>query len=318
MKLFNFEKQDIQSYIEYELKTFNKLKEPLNYVILNLIKNGNSLTIEDINNINLNKVKEREGKNYHWSLFVFNDINIVVRRYHSHLTIFTKSIKEKRTEYGCFTFNTNFEKFGDKSDEMHEKYYSKPFTGLNEIIVDLLKLLLSDKDYGVHWVWNSACLSRPDYVDIKLAFSGKNISNMDNFIFCMEELSSIFHELFAENTMLERLKVYKPGDSLNERYIIKDISTKVDDGYYHSVGLTLIDTSNKESWEDVYSLTRWYLEDIFKSLVIYKGEVYTIDSQAELVVGDLVASQDNDGEYYVSVLTEDHIKEYFSVLKKFN
>lgn len=265
MGIFQFEKREITDYIRHELETLEKFKDPLNFVIKLLIKSKNVLKIASLDNINLNKVKEKEGKDYYWSVFIYENITLLVRRYNTHLTIFTKVKRDLKSEYGAFTFNVDFDKFGEDRDEISEKYYDKPFIGLNEIIVGLLNLL---NERSVHWVWNSASLQRPKYVEIKLIFSDNEISSIDNFAFCMEELSNIYLSLFAETTMLEKIKEYegKIGENLSKRYKIGKVITKVKDNYYHGVGITLIDTmgKNKESFQDVYSLTSWYFDDIFK------------------------------------------------------
>ena len=266
MELFQFEKREVTDYIRYELETLQKFREPLKLIIQSLIKSKNVLNITSLDNIDLNKVKEKEGKNYDWSVFVYKNVTLVIRRYSKHLTIFTKVDKSTGNEYGAFTFSTDFDKFGEDSDEMSDKYYDEPFTGLNEIIVNLLNLL---NERSVHWVWNSVSLPRPKYVDIKLIFNNYEISSLDDFTFCMEELSNIYLSLFAETTMLEKLKEYenKIGENLSKRYKIGKVVTKVKNDYYHDVGMTLIDTMDKdrESFQDVYSLTRWYFEDIFKN-----------------------------------------------------
>ena len=314
MGLFQFEKSEVDSFIEYKLKTFKRFKEPLNFVINTLTKLGHSFVIESLDGIDLNKVRENEGKNYEWSVFTYKNVTLVIRRYRYHLTIFTKVVNNG-VEYGAFTFNTEFDKFGDKHDEIMESYYDKPFTGLNEIIVDLLNLL-TNREEGVHWVWNSVSLKRPNYVDIKLIFSDKSISSYDNFIFCMEELSNIYLSLFAETTMLQKIKEYtnKIGELINKRYKVGKVNTELKDGYYHAVGITLIDTlcNDKEDFQDVYSLSRWYFEDIFKEMYLYKGDVYITSD--EFIIGEPVVYKGGDG---INIFEERFNKENFIPLKKF-
>ena len=322
MEIFKFEQSDITRHIEYELKTFDKFKEPLNYIIKALTKLGHSMTIKSLDKkIDLNKVKENEGKSYYWSTFTYKNITLVIRRYRQHLTIFTKVDKgfnrwdESKSEYGAFTFNTDFEKFGDKHDEMMDTYYDKPFTDLNVIIKDLFKLLLK-KDNGVHWVWNSVSLKRPEHVKIELTFADKNISSLDNFVFSMEEVSSIFLTLFAESTMIKILKGYKTGEKLNDQYKIGKINTIIKDEYYHDAGMELIDTKNKneKSFQDVYSLTRWYFEDILKTkFYIYNGEIYV--EGGNFKVGEAVAYKNI--EYGTTLFQKTFPKENFIPLKKY-
>jgi len=177
---------------------------------------------------------------------------------------------EKRDKYGAFTFHTDFDKFGDEADNMRYEHYEKPFIDLNVIAKDLFEMMLT-RDGDVWMVWNSVSLPRPDHVKIKLSFSGEQINSLDEFVFCMEELSNVHQELFAENDMLEKLKELKEGDMLNTRYKIGNVITTAwndgyNDNYYHGAGIELIDTMNKNEsrFTDVYSLTRWYLTDIFK------------------------------------------------------
>ncbi len=327
MDIFQFDKEQITRHIEYELKTTQKFKEPLNYVIKGLQRLKNSMTIESLDKkIDLNKVKENKGKNYSWSTFTYGNVTLVVRRYQQHLTIFTKVVKNSdanerrhKIEYGAFTLKTNFEKFGDKHDEMMDKYWNNPFIDLNVIIKNLLKLLL-EKDGSVHWVWNSATLKRPDHVEIKLIFSDNTISSIDNFAFCMEELSTIYLELFAESTMIQKLKEYKNkvGEKLNKYYTIGKVITKRDkDDYYHSVGMTLIKNDSKESnFQDIYSLTRYYFDSIFQDKIyFYQGEVYV--QGGNLKVGEAVTYKEEDLSDEVFLFKETYPKENFIPLVKY-
>lgn len=323
MEMFKFEKSDVTQFIEYELKTLDKFKEPLNYVIKSLIRLGHSMTIKSLDKkIDLNKVKENEGKNYHWSVFNYKNATLVIRRFRQHLTIFTRVVKgvdyrkNPKIEYGAFTLNTDFEKFGEKHDEMMDTYYNKPFTDLNVIIKDLLNLLI-DKDGGVYWVGNSASLKRPNHVKIELAFASKTISSLDNFVFCMEEIENIYLTLFAETTMIQKLKEYndKIGEKLSDRYKIGKVTTQVKDEYYHSAGMEIIDTmdKNKKSFKDVYCLTRWYFNDIFKDKIhIYEGEVYV--EEGKLKIGEPVAYKNMDD---VTIFQKTYPKENFIALKRY-
>lgn len=324
MEIFKFEKESITGFIEHELKTLSKFKEPLKYVLNQLDRHKNCLTIKSLDKINLNKVKEREGKNYYWSAFKYKDITLVVRRYHSHLTIFTIVTKKDKmdldtfdkpkTEYGAFILNTNFEKFGDRHDEMLDIYYDNPFTDLNVIAKDLFEMI-SKRDGGIYWVWNSAALPRPGHVELKPIFNDRSINSIDNFVFCMEELENIYHELFAENTMIQRLKELNSGEKLDDRYKIGKIITDVKNDYYHSAGIEMIDTlnKNKKEFRDVYSLTMWNSEDIFKEkLYSYNGELY-IEGE-EFKAGEPVAYKRLEG---LTLFRESFVKDNFIPLKKY-
>lgn len=87
MEIFKFEKSDVTNHIEHELRTRSKFREPLKYIIRSLEKMGNSMTITSLSKkINLNKLKEKEGKNYHWSTVTYKGVTLVFRRYGHHLS----------------------------------------------------------------------------------------------------------------------------------------------------------------------------------------------------------------------------------------
>jgi hypothetical protein len=326
MKLFNFEKNDITRHIEYELKTLSKFKEPLKYVIQSLINGKHVLEVVDLDKADLNKLvkKEKQGKNYHWSVIVHKNVTLVLRRYRYHFTIFTmveNTKNEKRGtqyEYGSFSFKTDFDKFGDKHDEMMDVYYDKPFTDLNVIFKNLVTML-SEKDSGVHWVWNSASLPRPKHVDIELFFADNNINSIDGFIFCIEELSSVYLEIFAETTMIQRLKQLKEGDKLGDRYKILSVSTETKNNYFHDTGLEFVDKDGKKEFKDVYTLSRYYLGEVFGSvgkIYLYKGEVYLPNGENP-VPGEAAAYKDDDEEGHVIIFDAKYRSEAFVPLKKF-
>lgn len=269
MGTFKFDKDCIKRHIRYDLKLFSKMREPIAYVIDMLEKKGHSLTIKSLDKFSLNKVEEKEGKNYHWSVIKYNNISLLIRRYGQHLTIFSKVERTDRDydkiQISAFTFHSDRDKFPDKNhDKMMDERYSKPFMDLQVCFPKLMELL-SD-DYGAQSLWNDHSFPRPEFVEVKEAFCNTEISSIDLFVFCMEELDQIHLTLFAENDMVEKLKEFKAGDVLNERYTIKRVASDVNDDYYHSTGLTLKEKGSKgDKWEDVYSLTRWFYEDIFKT-----------------------------------------------------
>lgn len=326
MEIFKFEKSDITRHIEYELRTISKFKEPLNYIIKTLERLGYSKKITSLSKkIDLNKIKEHEGKNYYWSTLTYKNITLAIRRYQNHLTIFTKVTKgvdyskRPKTEYGAFTLNTDFDKFGDNHDKMMDEYCEKPFIDLNVIIKDLLKLL---NDRGVQWVSNSACLKCPEHIEIEVAFAGNAIHSLDSFVFCIEEVESFYQHMFSENTMLKKLKEYenKVGEKLNERYKIGNVTTVIKDNYYHSAGIEFIDSNGKKEFHDVYSLTRWYFKDIFQDKIyIYNGEIY-IEGGVFKVGGAVTyknINEDDDDDDVVLPFEDTFPKENFIPLKKY-
>ena len=298
MKLFKFDKDDIMRHIEYELRTTEKFREPMNFVIKGLAKN--TLAVKSLDKPGLDKVKQRKGKNYNWSVFTYENVTLVVRQYHQHLTVFTKVAKpskktilgiESKNEYGAFLLNTDMEKFGDKHDEMMDEYWEKPFTDLEAIFKNLIKVL---QERGVYWVWNSSCLKTPKHVELRLAFDGDRINSVDDFIFCMEEVSSMYLELFAESVTVKRLKEIETGQVLNEYYKVGKITTEVKNDYYHAVGMELA-RGKEKSFNDVYSLTRYYFKEVFGDMLYFHdGEVYVKYAKGGKLVAGCPAAYKND------------------------
>ena len=281
MKFFKFSENDIANHIRYELKTFNKMREPFNYVANILKEKGHSLSIDDIDKVDLNKVKEMEGKSYRWSLFQYDNISLLVRRYHQHLTIFTKLKDEYgqgKGSFGAFCLEVDLDKFGDKHDEMLDEYYSRPFQDLNVLAKPLFRLISDEK---MPFVENSHSFPVPKHVSVKLAFSEKEIYSFDSFIFCMEELNTIYHHLFSENTTLRLLTKMNEGDKIGSNTLGK-ITTEVKDGYYHSVGAYITSSNDSEQFKDVYSLTRWYMDEVLDELYTFEGEVYQKGGELEV------------------------------------
>ncbi len=314
MKIFKFDERDITRHIEYELKTFNKMRDPFNYVANILKEKGHSLSIKNLDKVNFNKVKEMEGKSYHWSLFQYNNISLLVRRYRQHLTIFTKLAKSGEDEYGlnkasfgAFCLEVDLDKFGDKHDKMLDEYYSRPFQDLNVLAKPLFELLSKDQ---MPFVQNSHALPVENHVSVKLAFSEKEIYSFDSFIFCMEELDTIYHHLFSENTTLRLLTKMNEGDKIGS-YTLGKIITEVKDGYYHSVGAYITSSNDSEQFKDVYSLTRWYMDEVFSELYMFEGEVY--QKGGEFEVGKPVVYK---GFEEVCEYREEYPKENFIPLTK--
>ena len=81
-------------------------------------------------------------------------------------------------------------------------------------------------------------------------------------------------ELFAENDMLEKIKTMsdKIGEEFDKDFhgkrIIKEIRTEFPkqycDPYYHGIGILIENAKGETKFEDVYSLTNWHLNEVFK------------------------------------------------------
>ncbi len=255
--IFSFESRDIVTHMMYNMKLGDKFKESFVYL-------QNKMEIQEFNS--LEKLKWDKGKSYDWAGTKKENVIFIIRKYRSHFTVFYKVEKKNDdyyASYGCFTYHTDKDKL---PKELWDVYPDNDFIELNKSISDIFKLI-ADGLGGM--LWNSASLPRPKYVNIKTIWSGgvESVSSIDEFIYCCEEIFSRYLEIFSKTDMLEKIKEFKVGQILNNKYEIIDIRTDVKNEYYHGVGLTLKGTNGRESedWKDVYSLTRWYLDDVFKT-----------------------------------------------------
>jgi hypothetical protein len=293
MGTFKFDKRIIVDHLRYELNTISKFKEPFKFITKTLEDLGHSITFAP--DIDLNQIKEQEGKNYHWSVIKHDKGAVLIRRYRNHLTIYTKTDKSREvgegddkrmyhdTEYGAFILKTNFEKFGDKQDYMMDTYYDAPFTSLNQVIQELIPVLI---DKGAHWVYYMDSLDDNKHIEIESIFDNNNIQSIDQFCFCMEEIDQIHMSLFAENTMMKKLQELKAkeGEHLTKRYKIKEVRAELKD-CYHGVGINFIDTmqEDKEKWDDVYSLACYRFDEVFQEhLSLCDGEYYVDGGEFEV------------------------------------
>ena len=269
--VFNFEVYDIKSHFQYKLKSFRKMKKSLDFVFNMMESLGHYKKLTSLENVDFNTI-QKEGKNYDWSVIEYKNVKLLIRTYQRHLTIFVKVEQDDKvyptTDYGAFTFYTNLEHRSvsdDDHDRMSEEMWNNKFLHLNGVAKNLFEVL--QKEGGTHWLSNSASFKVPKFIDVKVAFSNEMIHSYDKIIFAFEELSSLNHTLFAENTMLEKLKegAIKIGDKIGRDKVI-EVCTKFpeqySDPYYHGVGVRVND-GDRDKMIDVYSLTRYYYEYIF-------------------------------------------------------
>ena len=250
----NFEKDSVTRYMEQELMVFDKLQESFDYVASKLAHQAPG---------DLNDIKWDEDKNYDWCVIVDGSATLIIRKYQSHFTIYTRSSIERvlsshtyvRKRYSSFTF---FSEYGD------DDTIDNPFIYLNKALPAIIKLVQDDK---VSFIWNSHSFDCPKEAKVTLISSGENIHSIDQMIFALDELTQMHLVLFSENEMLEAISKYNVGDQFNSQYNIKDVKTVVKDNYYHAVGLSLVDAKGESKWEDVYSLTRWYYDDVIKTKI---------------------------------------------------
>lgn len=271
-KILIFDNNDVYNKILRDLKLIKRLGKSFDFIYEKLIVEN-----KDFNGKDLNTLKFNEGKNYNWVAFTVEDVKFIIRQYGSHLTVYLKFLRYecesyKDYEYGAFTFHADIDKLNiddDEHDRLHELYYEEPLHEFNKTFTSLLKNI---KKRHLHGIWNDLSYERPKHCKVNLIFDGESISSVDKLIFCAEEFSTLHVQLFAENEMIEMLKNIKlvKGMKLG-RDKIESINTKFptdySDPYYHAIGIKPVGTH----LSDVYSLTRWYLEDVEK-LVNHRKE----------------------------------------------
>lgn len=261
--LFSFEERDITRHMLYEMKLGYKFKDSFNYLLT-------KLPVQKLK-ADLRKLKWDEGKNYDWAIIKDGKVTIIFRQYRLHFTIFFKVDGKENNDwynkYGCLSFHTDTKHL---SDDVSDSYCDDNFRDMNKYIKPLIKELAGG---SVHGLWNPLCFKaddeerRPDHIEAKNIWNGgdDDISSINDFIFCCDELFHKYLELFSQNEMLKKLKTIKVGDML-DAYKVTSVNTTVKDDYYHNAGLELQNTNfkdSKPSWCDVYSLTRYYFGYVF-------------------------------------------------------
>lgn len=256
-EIFEFSKSKVETFLSYEMNLFEKFKTSFNYIVSKL---PNQSVPEHLNNLQWN-----EGKSYNWAVIKDDRLTLIIRKYRRHFTIYFKNIIKISddseyddifySKYGCFTFFTNVDKIED-----YENYEDDDFFDLNSKIAEIVNCLKKGK---IHFLSSEFDPKTEPQIEVKNIWNGgDNIVSIDDFIFCCEEMFSKHLELFSKNEMLEKIKTLNEGDFI-DRYVITDISTEVKDNNYHGVGL-MLKKDDDERFEDVFSLSRWYYDIIFK------------------------------------------------------
>jgi hypothetical protein len=270
-KLYDFDGENVKNLIIRELKLFKGFKESFDYTVEKIIERGNSSIITSLDNIDLSHLEEDEGKNYHWSVIIYKDIRLLIRRYRQHFTFYSEfsSIEKysSKVEYTKKSYASFHLIVKLKKDEDKDYHYDEPYLTIQKCLPNLFKAI-EKEEMGLFW--NSASLILPTNVERKMYFSfnkvfstNGSIDSIDGTIFAMEELTSKYQQLYAEVDVIKLLSSFKIGDPIKdngEDYYIDKINDKVEKEYYHSVGISLKTAGGKSKFIDVYSLLRWYPE----------------------------------------------------------
>jgi len=271
-KVFKFDGDKIKNNIKYEMRLLDKMENSFNYVSekLKSLKHFKDFKGK-LDKINLGKLNWDEGKSYNWVYLLNKNVHLIVRSYGSHHTIFVKHIKEHIFKekkyyaniYGAFIFNTNLDKV---NVEFQDMYIENPYKDLNDELEQIFKQI---NDNLMHLFWNSHSLIRPIHCEVHTIYNGESIISVDKLIFSAEELSNQHMGLYAENDMLEALKQLPDctGKDFGRKKInriITDFPTHYSEPYYHGVGIETIDNDGKKDFNDVYSLTMYYMGEVEK------------------------------------------------------
>lgn len=248
--IFKYEKRDITHHMMYGLHLGSKVKECFAYLC-------DKIGVKDVPK-DWTRTKWSEGKNYNWLIIKRDAVTFAIRQYGEHYTIFSKREKsgdEYRAKYAIFTFHTDRDKLpkGERDDREHTEDIAK-------YIDTLLEMAAEDKLYAL---WNSISFKREAHIDVKCVWSGgdDDVEDIDLFNFACEEIFQKTLELFSVNDMLERVKKVKVGEMFGE-YEVIEVRKKVENEYFHGVGIKW-KNKREESWQDVYSLTRWHFAALF-------------------------------------------------------
>lgn len=268
-----FDKRLITDYLNYKLKSVNHFHNSFDYLITKLPKNN----LKD-----LSECEWYETKNYDFCLIVDKEITVIIRQYQRHFTLFFQMTKDKKSyndkEYGIITFFANTDLM--KEDEWTEDNYK-------ELNAALPKMFAVVKEESFWLLSNSISLPVEKYVEIKLVLDGNEIHDIDAYIFALEEMFRLHSQIFCETEMVAKLNDFKIGDNFAGG-IITNIRTEDfyygKEPYYHGIGIEF-KKDGKEEFKDVYSLARWYYDDIFgkekfeirrKFLIKYKDTYHAI------------------------------------------
>lgn len=257
--IFNFDDSRLKEEINRNYGLTDKIKTSFKYLEGKLPQNKITKTLRNI--------KTREGKSYEYFMFKDKEVSILVRQYSRHLTFYVYNRPTGEKEYYKRGI-TIFTVFDDDEKMTDDDWNEDDKITLKKVLPQIIELARAGK---LHAVWNSLCLIVPKYTEVKL-IADDTVHNLDTLIFACDEIAQLHLELFSENEVLEKIKTFKKGDAFGSVLEITGTRTVVKDNYFHGVGISTKRTDEfgmkhekEDKWNDVYSLTRWYYDELFPS-----------------------------------------------------
>lgn len=257
-EIFGFGEDDSKRQIMREMKLLKKIKTSFTYL-------EKALSSQEFTG-DLNNMSWSEGKSYDWINIKKDDVTMLIRRYQSHFTIFFKHDKLimdnwRESRYSIITFNTDRDMLSDRDSDARFDNWAMD---LNEYMNGLIEV--AEKG-DIQSLWNDYSYKREKYIKIKNVLDHEHCSSMDNLLFACDELFQKHLEVFSETDVVKHLESFRVGEFFKKDFhgdvIIDYIKTEVKNDYYHDIGLGLVNSKGEKKFEDVYSLSRWMLENLF-------------------------------------------------------
>jgi hypothetical protein len=192
--IFQFDADDCINAIlrDRELNLVKKTITAIDYIL-------ESIPVQD----NFKNVQETDY-GYYWSRYLIDDVDLIVRRYSDHVTLYTRFIKN------MFSMEIPIYQGYMISIPIKDDFY--------DIETEVFSFLNIMKDQIINGVKNQKGINKPKgghvypifrFVEDKYSFSLSNQINMvDNTLFALEELSTAYLRIALQKTkVLNKLKI---------------------------------------------------------------------------------------------------------------
>lgn len=265
-EIIKYSDNDIKSGLVTKGRYGKKIQKLMKYLENHIPIN----TVTADKTFDFSTLKFSEGKNYDWFFLVSEDVKLLIRQYRLHFTVFAIK-KDNDYEFfdkpSIFTIHTDFDRVerSTENDKLSDHHCDNNFLTFETLLPQIFEFVATDKVGGM---WNDYSFKCPKHTKATPALSGQDtVYNLNHIIFAMDEICGKYSECFAQNEVLEKLKTLSVGDTFGDYYTISEVRTEVKDDYYHNAGIRYYLNSNPKEikWADVYSLGRYYFDELFFS-----------------------------------------------------